>query len=107
MTLVPQSSSLPSSSSMGFFFLLLLDVGGREDADGAAQLPQPPPVRLLVVDVDDVARAYRQLVVHVGVVVVDYPGGNSIGIFKSFGCKSLTSSGTSTGTTLVWYYSTG
>ena len=66
-----------SSSASVLFLLLLLDVGGGEDADGAPflQLAEPPPVRLLVVHADDVPGADRQLVVHVGVVVVDDPGG--------------------------------
>ena len=48
-----------------------LHVGGGKDAGGVVALPHPPPVLLLVVDVDDVPGLDAQLVVHVGRVVVD------------------------------------
>ena len=48
-----------------------LNIGGGEDADTAVTLSQPPPVLLLVVDVDDVPVADGQLVVHAGSVIID------------------------------------
>ncbi len=49
---------------------IFFDVSGWKYADGAPKFAKPPPVVLLVVNVDDVSGSNAELIVHVGRVVV-------------------------------------